>query len=185
MTANFDEHNDNPRPSNLSPAAGNHFEPPMLSPETPDNLKRDRFELLSAYLDGEVTPDERRQVEEWLKTDQTVQKLYSRLLKLRGALRDLPIPTSEQPVEHMVQQVVSRLERKPKKRVAVLGGLALVALFVSALMSLVPRDLSPQMASTDGQDEMASRDGLMIALDRPIIEIPKPAVSGEQNDRID
>jgi len=37
-----------------------------------DMEKRDCFELLSAYLDGEVTATERRQVEEWLSTDASI-----------------------------------------------------------------------------------------------------------------
>jgi hypothetical protein len=37
----------------------------------------DRFELLSAYIDGEVTAAERKQVEEWLATDPTVQQLHA------------------------------------------------------------------------------------------------------------
>lgn len=32
-----------------------------------DMEKRDRFELLSAYLDGEVSATERKQVEDWLQ----------------------------------------------------------------------------------------------------------------------
>jgi hypothetical protein len=44
-----------------------------------DMVKRDRFELLSAYLDGEVTATERKQVEEWLANDASVQCLYARL----------------------------------------------------------------------------------------------------------
>lgn len=48
-----------------------------------DMVKRDRFELLSAYLDGELTAAERRQVEELLANDQAVKCLYVRLLKLR------------------------------------------------------------------------------------------------------
>jgi len=42
-----------------------------------DMLKRDRFELLSAYLDGEVTAAQRQQVEDWLGNDPEVQ-LYAR-----------------------------------------------------------------------------------------------------------
>ena len=38
-------------------------------------MKRDGYELLSAYLDGEVTAAERKQVEEWLANDPTVQSL--------------------------------------------------------------------------------------------------------------
>jgi anti-sigma factor RsiW len=44
---------------------------------------RDRFELLNAYLDGEVTAAERRQIEDWLTTDSTIQCLYARALELR------------------------------------------------------------------------------------------------------
>jgi anti-sigma factor RsiW len=34
----------------------------------------ERFELLSAYLDGEVTASERKQVEAWLATDRAFQQ---------------------------------------------------------------------------------------------------------------
>jgi anti-sigma factor RsiW len=50
---------------------------------TMDMHNRNRFELLNAYLDGEVTADERRQIENWLTTDPQVQCLYARALKLR------------------------------------------------------------------------------------------------------
>ena len=39
--------------------------------------QRDRFELLSAYIDGEVTAAERGQIEQWLTTDPEVQCLYA------------------------------------------------------------------------------------------------------------
>ena len=49
-------------------------------------VKRDRFELISAYLDGEVTAAERKQVEEWLvnadsMTSTIVLILYINLLE--------------------------------------------------------------------------------------------------------
>lgn len=50
---------------------------------TMDMHERDRFELLNAYLDGEVTAAERRQIEDWLTTDSAAQCLYSRALELR------------------------------------------------------------------------------------------------------
>ncbi len=34
-----------------------------------DIYKRNRFELISAYIDGEVTAAERRQINDWLTTD--------------------------------------------------------------------------------------------------------------------
>jgi hypothetical protein len=142
-----------------------------------DNLmKRDRFELLSAYLDGEVTADERRQVEEWLRSDLTTQHLYTRLLKLRQGLRTLPVPASQQPVEQVVQQVSARLEHKPKR--ILWGGLAIAALLVGAVAGTLPRnDWMPQLATAPKAQQAIPQNGLMIALDRPVIEIPKAPVS--------
>ncbi len=45
-----------------------------------DMYKRDHFELLSAYLDVEVTASQRRQIEHWLTTAPEVQCLYTRVL---------------------------------------------------------------------------------------------------------
>lgn len=144
--------------------------------EALDNLKRDRFELLSAYLDGEVTADERRQVEHWLATDSKIQRLHARLLALRQGLRTLSVPPSEQPVEQVAVQVMTRLERRPKRNL-VWGGVAIAALFVGAVMGTFSRDagVAPGLVSN-----AAPNDGLMIALDRPVIEIPKAASEAGQ-----
>jgi anti-sigma factor RsiW len=155
MTSNFDEYNPNPHPDAM-----------------PDALKRDRFELLSAYLDGEVTAPERRQVEAWLKTDPKMQLLYARMLKMQQGIRRLPTPAPAQTVEQTVQQVVSRLERKPKRVAFLSGAMAIAALFVGAVVSTVPRDgLLPQIATAPYSQQVPS-EGLMIALDRPLIEMP-------------
>lgn len=153
----------------------------LSSPDTLDNLKRDRFELLSAYLDGEVTADERRQVEAWLATDLKSQRLYARLLKLRQGVKNLPVPSSEQPIEQVAAQVMTRLERRPRRTV-LWGGMAIAALFVSAVVSSLPRtELNPSIARSPEIEapsaNVAPSEGLMIALDRPVIEIPKAAVS--------
>jgi anti-sigma factor RsiW len=157
MTSNFDEYN----PSD-----------PM-----PNSLKRDRFELLSAYLDGEVTAPERRQVEEWLKTDAKMQALYARMLKMQQGIRRLPAPLPEQPVEQTVQQVVSRIERKPKRLKLLTGGMAIAALFIGAVVSAPRGELFPQVATAPSATQTVPSDGLMIALDRPIIDIPKAEIS--------
>lgn len=153
--------------------------------EALDNLKRDRFELLSAYLDGEVTADERRQVETWLDNDPKVQRLYTRLLKLRQSLRTMPVPASDQSAEQIAERVVARLQRRPK-RTFVWGGMAIAALFVSAIVGTLPRhDFAPSVANAPQTEKAASKavpnEGLMIALDRPVIQMPtKSAVSGSQ-----
>lgn len=147
-----------------------------------DNFKRDRFELLSAYLDGEVTAAERRQVEEWLANDPTVQQLYSRLLKLRQGIRTLPITAIEQPVEQTVQRVMSEVNRS-SQFMWTWGGAAIAAVFVGLLVN----DVSPDPAATSqivGSppleiSETIASDALMIALDHPVIEIPSLAVKTE------
>lgn len=151
-----------------------------------DNFKRDRFELLSAYLDGEVTAAERRQVEDWLANDPTVQQLYSRLLKLRQGIRAVPITVpitlTEQPVERTVQQVMSRVNRQ-SQFIWTWSSAAIAAAFVGLLVndiSLGP-SVSSQIASSPTLEvvpEAIESDALMIALDHPIIEIPGVDATG-------
>jgi anti-sigma factor RsiW len=100
-------------------------------------LQRDQFELLSAYLDGEVSAAERRQVEELLTHDEKSKQLYARLLQLRDGFQALPL-TASQPVEETVAQVMSRLDQpRPVPRSAwVLGGGAIAAATVAAMSGL-------------------------------------------------
>ncbi|NJN87336.1 MAG: transcriptional regulator [Leptolyngbyaceae cyanobacterium SL_7_1] len=150
------------------------------SADAMDNFKRDRFELLSAYLDGEVTAAERRQVEDWLANDPTVQQLYSRLLKLRQGIRAVPMTLVEQPVECTVQQVMAKV-RRPSQFMWTWGSAAIAAAFVGLLVndiSIGPAATS-HIASSPTLEvipEAIESDVLMIALDHPIIEIPGVAV---------
>jgi len=138
--------------------------------ETPE---RDRFDLLSAYLDGEVTADERRCVEHWLATDATIKRLYARLLTLRRDMQALPIPPStETATEATIVQVFQRLDRRPQRWVAS-GGMAIAALFIGAVTSILSPTLwSPtdQVAGTNPSGDRPSAE-LQIALDSPIIPV--------------
>ncbi|MFM6024570.1 MAG: anti-sigma factor family protein, partial [Dolichospermum sp.] len=91
-----------------------------------DMQKRDYFELLSAYLDGEVTATERKQVEEWLSTDDSFKCLYKRLLNLRKGLQNIPIPPTNQSSETTIEQVLKRVNR-PQDLAWMFGGAALAA----------------------------------------------------------
>lgn len=137
-----------------------------------DMLKRDSFELLSAYLDGEVTADERRQVENWLENDPEIQRLYGRLLKLRQGLRAMPVPPARQPVEQTVQQVFARLDRRPKIA-RFWGGAAIAALFISALSGVLPSSQSPERQMALSPQQQVLPETLMVALNTPVVEIPK------------
>lgn len=157
-----------------------------------DTMKRDRFELLSAYLDGELSAAERKQVEEWLATDTLVQCLYARLLKLRQGIQSLPVPTSTQTSEELTAQVLRRCQRR-FRQVAAWGGAAAAALVLGMISGISPFGESPvtQVASSQRSHTEASNtkvgpnraapDALMIALDRPVVQIPKAAISAPES----
>jgi anti-sigma factor RsiW len=155
------------------------------SSSSPSNLiQRDRFELLSAYLDGEVTAAERKLVEEWLANDVTVQRLHSRLLKLRHGLQSMPVPTAPHATEQTVDAVLARLERKPKLSL-IWGGAAIAALFVGALVSNIlsgGQAPVPQIAKGSQQPAIETpqtnvNEVLLVALDKPLVDIPKAPVA--------
>jgi len=148
------------------------------STEAVDMLKRDRFELLSAYLDGEVTAAERRQVEDWLATDPEVQCLYRRLLNLRQALRTMPVPPLEQPT-CTVEQVFNKLNHRPKRAVT-WGGAAIAAMFIGALSSVLSGQQLPGSQMAQAPESTAQPATLMVALNSPVVEIPKVPASTPQ-----
>lgn len=175
MTAEFDQHN---KP--------NFQEVPTLKGcctvnqpiDVINMLKRDRFELLSAYLDGEVTAAERRQVEDWLANEPEVQRLYTRLLKLRQELRTLPVPPVES-VEQTIQHVFRRINRRVHLTI-ICGGTAIAALFIGAVSGILPDRQFAQIAQSP-KPVVAPGETLMVALNTPVVEIPKAAVAAPEN----
>lgn len=140
-----------------------------------DVTKRDRFELLSAYLDGEVSPEERRLVTVWLDKDPETQCLYRRLLQLRQGFRGLsrehwqPTASSCDTANRVVRKLNHRF------RMTCMAGMTAVAVavigaFSGALQPMERMGLGTLSASDGG-------DGLEIALDQPPIAIPKPAMT--------
>ncbi|MCS6812210.1 MAG: transcriptional regulator [Cyanobacteria bacterium] len=150
-----------------------------------DMLKRDRFELLSAYLDSEVTAAERRQVEELLAHDPVTQCLYKRLLKLRQGMRAMPCVETCQSSNQLMEQVLACTYRRTRRLLA-WGGFAVVLLLASvASLQLGNRKLIPQVAEAPATEtKMVTRylkvepsptvpdNALVIALNRPVLEIP-------------
>ena len=150
-------------------------------------VKRDRFELLSAYLDGEVTATERKQVEEWLANDSSVQSLHKRLLSLRQGLRNLPVPQSEKSIEETVDSVMMRLRRRTKM-LWMFGGATVAACFIGSLASLIPNSETGlrfaqnplEQTQQSYSEEVASLP--MVSLDKPLVQIPKAAESFPQEE---
>ncbi len=141
---------------------------------TMDMLKRDRFELLSAYLDGEVTAAERRQVEDWLANDPESQRLYGRLLKLRMGMQTIP-GRAAQPVEQTIEQVYQRMHRRSRRRAVVWGGSAIAAVVIGAVSTVLPTGQFLQIAKSPTRIEP-----LMVALNDPVVEIPKAGFPSPQ-----
>lgn len=139
---------------------------------TMDMLKRDRFELLSAYLDGEVTAAERREVDEWLANDPEIQRLYARLLNLRQGLQTMPIPATHPPVEQTIEQVYQRIHQRPRRRAVVWGGTAIAAMFVGAISGVLPLQLA--------KSPNTPIEPLRVALNAPVVEIPTATISPPQ-----
>jgi anti-sigma factor RsiW len=176
----------------------------MAFSHSADQDARDRFELLSAYLDGEVTAAERREVEAWLESDATVQQLHSRLLKLRRGFQALPAPAPSQPVDLAIAQVFKKVDRRPRLTV-LLGGAtaAAAAVLVAAMSGLLPGGspsaqfaTGPSGSATTGpiatgpiatgpvgaaSPTAASGDGLLVALDEPVLIISKTAVADDNS----
>lgn len=143
-----------------------------------DFLQRDRFELLSAYLDSEVTAAERKQVQEWLTTDPAVQRLYTRLTEVRRGLQTMPVPQPEQSAQHTAKQVFERIDHRRTQKAALWGGAAIAAMFIGAVSGILPGGQSFvfQMAESP-QPKVTSAPPVMVALNEPVVEIPKAAVT--------
>jgi anti-sigma factor RsiW len=167
MSANFDSFNRQPS-SDLSPIS-------------------DRFELLSAYIDGEVTVAQKEQVQQWLHEDPSFQQLYQRLLKLNHGFQHLPIPVATQSPQQITHAVFKQMEQRRFSRLAFWGGTAIAAIAVGLISLFLPEQKMPlpQVAETPTTLEnptpvansVVGSPSLMIAVNRPVVPIPKAPVA--------
>ncbi|PSB57369.1 anti-sigma factor family protein [Chamaesiphon polymorphus] len=131
----------------------------------------ERFELLSAYLDGEVTATERQQVEAWLATDRAFQHQYRQLQQINQAMPRLTIPSS-QSADALAAGVFGKLDRQRNRKFAWFGGGAIAATLLAALTGL-----GGLFGGNDRQFQFANNKAntpapLMLALNDPILSIP-------------
>lgn len=166
--------------------------PTNLDPQL-ESMQRDRFELLSAYLDGEVTADERRQVETWLKDDPATQQLHRRLTSLHRAFQAMPAPVPAQHVDLVVAHVLKRVDRRPRLQLLAGGGLVAAAAAAVAIVTQLAGggSFSPEFARQPSASNgsltavQPSANGmnnavLMVALDEPAYIPMKDAVASDQ-----
>lgn len=141
-----------------------------LQPITPcghglDATKRDRFELLSAYLDGEVTPNERQQVLSWLRDCDDTRSLYNRLLSLRQGMRTQACPPACD-TDETLGGVFHQLNHRIRLVSMACAGVA--AFSVIHLLSGAGAGNGAWRMATGSQPEV-----LHIALDQPAFPIPE------------
>jgi hypothetical protein len=130
---------------NVHPDSPNNPVNPAMESLHPAPDQPDRFELLSAYLDGEVTSDQRRQVEQWLANDPKVQNMHRRLLMLREGFRTMPAPATAPPVEQTIDKVFAKIDRRSRFQVLTGGGAmaAAAAAMVAAVVGIGQINQSP------------------------------------------
>lgn len=140
----------------------------------------DYFELLSSYIDGEATVEERKQVQYWLDNDPEIKHIYLQLLKLQGGIQNLTVPAPESTsADVLVEQVFNRLDHSQKRKKAIIWGSAIAATFIATVSSIIPGSLFPsvRLAENSSQDNSSPSIMVAVSLNKPTVIIPKTAVS--------
>jgi anti-sigma factor RsiW len=129
----------------------------------PDFDNSEHFELLSAYLDGELSLEETTKVESLLANNQDLQQKYQQLLKLRQTLQQLPSLSTSVSFEQLSQGVFTKVTKQRQGKRWLWGGSAIAALSVTALSGLFTpnSNIIPQLAQTRNYDQ-----GLVVAINR-------------------
>ncbi len=142
-----------------------------LSPTDSSDMDNqfERFELLSAYMDGEVTAQERKQVQQWLDNDPEFHQLYKQLLRVQREVPIIPVPESSVSAETLSQGVFDSIDSQQRsKRGVIASGLGIAAVVVGTISHVWLQDgLSSHRYAKNSDNE-----ALTIALNRPVVEIP-------------
>jgi anti-sigma factor RsiW len=140
----------------------------------------DCFELLSTYIDGEATVEERKQVQQWLDNDPEIKQIYLQLLKLQGGMQNLTVSASETTsAEILSERVFNRIDRSHSRQKAVIWGSAIAATIAATVTSILPNSLSPSLRIAENSSQDNSSPSIMVAvsLSKPTVIIPKAAVA--------
>ena len=156
-------------------------------------MKQEKFELISAYLDGEVTPSQRREIEALLGTDPVAKHLYQRLLQLRSELQRMPITPTLEPVDQTVAGVFEKIDRRSKRHLVLVGSavaglcIAVISGFISATRSPVVKlaevsdSETVQIALNEPVIEIVNPDNVMLTINEPLLQIPQAPITPGKN----
>ena len=134
----------------------------------------DRFELVSAYIDGELSAAERKRVQAWIDREPEMKTLYTNLLALQGQMQSLEAPASKS-ADKITEGVFKSLDRRRHQRRLMLGGSAIAASVLATITGLIP-GVAPAWRSARNAPAQNPADTVMlaVALNKPTIDIPKP-----------
>ncbi len=141
---------------------------------------QERFELLSAYIDGEVTDTEEQLVEQWLSDDVDFRRIYQHQLKLRQLLIDLPVPVSasvKTQTNVMIDRVLAEIDKRSQRRKWTLAGIGVsMAAVVGIFGSMFTFNSSPQfspVANSLKAPATVAEEPILIAMEEPLVPLPK------------
>ncbi len=143
---------------------------------------QERFELLSAYIDGEVSNAEEQLVETWLADDADFRRLYQQQLKLGQLLIDLPVPLAanssiKAETEVMIDRVWAEINTRSQRRKWKLAGLGIsIAAIVGIFGSMFTFNSSPQFSPVSNSIKApasVAEEPVLIAMEEPLVPLPK------------
>jgi anti-sigma factor RsiW len=143
------------------------------------------LELLSAYVDGEATQEESHEVQDRLDADLEFKRQYLHMHQIRQGLQAMPTPSS-QSHRRLSNQVFRRVRWQKGKVLSLWGGGAIAALFIAGVVSNIPRSNQAEFANRtepvapaalQTANESSQDEALVVALNRPVLQIPKLATS--------
>jgi len=146
-------------------------------------IPQERFELLSAYIDGEVTNTEEQMVEQWLSDDVDFRRLYHQQIKLRQLLVDLPVPVAANSsvraeTNVMIDRVFAEIDKRSQRRKWKLAGFgisvaAVVSIFGSMFTFNSSSQFSPVVNSIKNPATAIVEEPVLIAMEEPLVPVPK------------
>jgi anti-sigma factor RsiW len=138
-------------------------------------LSLEQFDLLSAYLDGEVTPSERQKVRYWLENDPKFQKNHQKLLHLQRGLTHLSPPSVSSIPSDLPEHLFRKIDRQRHHRNwSIAGGVTLVVLLTTAFsqINFSENAWTAKLAKHFSAPGQINAQPLKLALNRPLVEIP-------------
>lgn len=156
-------------------------------------MKQEKFELISAYLDGEVTPLQRKEVEALLETDPVARHLYQRLLKLHSKFQKIPIASTLEPVNQTIKRILEKVEGRSRRNfvlvssavtglcIAVISGFISITRFPIVKLANIPDSQAVQIALNEPVIEIVNPNNVILTVNEPLLQIPQPTIKPIKN----